>query len=545
MIGYIWARESNQDDEEIYSIKSQLDACREAAERDGVPVTPDREFSVQFSGRDFDAIPEMRRLRSALERNSHERQVVYCYAQDRLIRGVDAAEGGAIDIFYLIVEFRRFNAEVKFIRNPVDTRSLFGQVMLLFGGHKSSTEIDDIRDRTMRGKIRRMKEGKIPNYGLEKFGYRRVKETGKAEVHPEEWAVLHRIKRLYFEERRSASEVAELFDREGVPTPMKSKRGQNSRWRASTITRMLRDEAYKGLGVALRYKSKGYNTRNVVIRPREEWIEIPDVYPPLFTPEEWDRLQALIDSNINTGGRRRDGKTPGALRGLVVCEMCGRKLYPKWTSWMRVGGSEMRYLYYCCDVGARKDGGHPGYHNRVRLDALDGWAWEQFAAWLRGESFADDLRHFQQDGLANRLKAEADEAAREIVAKERQITNLLGQTREASPAVAKHLHAEIERVESERAAIIKRKREIEKHLADEASRDNLISELLEIRDEIVSDLDSHDEQGRREILQIFYVKVFVGGKGREKWRFTSLVVADTRSSSSSARNPPAETRPPA
>jgi DNA invertase Pin-like site-specific DNA recombinase len=163
----------------------------------------------------------MNQLRSMLERNRHEKQIVYCYTQDRLIRGVDVAEGGAIDIFYLIVEFRRFNAEVKFIRNPVDTKTLFGQVMLLFGGHKSSTEIDDIRDRTMRGKIRRIKEGKLPNYGIEKFGYKRNKEIGKAEINPEEWAILQRIKRLYLDERYGAGEIAELFNAEGVPTPMK------------------------------------------------------------------------------------------------------------------------------------------------------------------------------------------------------------------------------------------------------------------------------------------------------------------------------------
>jgi Recombinase/Recombinase zinc beta ribbon domain len=229
----------------------------------------------------------------------------------------------------------------------------------------------------------------LPNYGIDKFGYRRVKETGKAEIKLEEWAILHRIKRLYFEERRSASEVAEIFEREGVPTPMKSKRGQNSRWWPSTITTLLRDEAYKGMGVAFRYKSNGYNTRNIIKRPREEWIEIPDAYPPLFTPEEWTRLQGLIDENAATGGRRRDGKTPGALRGLVKCEFCKRKLYPKWTSWMRVGGSKTRYLYYSCDVGARRDGGHPGNHNRVRTDALDAWLWDEFTDWLRGKSFVD------------------------------------------------------------------------------------------------------------------------------------------------------------
>jgi len=39
MIGYIWTRESNIYDEEKYSIKSQIDVCREAARADGVNAT--------------------------------------------------------------------------------------------------------------------------------------------------------------------------------------------------------------------------------------------------------------------------------------------------------------------------------------------------------------------------------------------------------------------------------------------------------------------------------------------------------------------------
>jgi DNA invertase Pin-like site-specific DNA recombinase len=529
MIGYIWTRESNQDDEEIYSIKSQLDACREAAAADGVLVTKEREFRVQFSGRDFDAIPEMRELRSALERNSHEKQIVYCYTQDRLIRGVDAAEGGAMDIFYLIVEFRRFNADVKFIRNPVDTKSLFGQVMLLFGGHKSSTEIDDIRDRTMRGKIRRMKEGKLPNYGIEKFGYRRIKETGKAKIHAEEWRTLERLKRLYFKERRSATEVADMFNREGVPTPMKSKRGQNSRWWPSTITTILRDEAYKGLGVAMRYKSNGYNTRNVIKRPREEWIEIPDAYPALFTPEEWNDLQAMIDDNSKAGGRR-EGNTPGVLRGLITCDLCGRRLYPHWTSWQSVGGSRIKYLYYFCQLGAQKDGGHPGKHLRVRVDAIDAWIWEEFTDWLRGNSFIDDLRSFQKDGLVDRLRADATETAREVAAKQRQLDNLITQARDVAPGVAKLLHAEIERTLAEQQAIAIRLREIEQRLVDEASRDNLISDLLNVRNEIVEGIGScNDEEDRRHALQRFYTQVYVVGRKKEDWRCFFFAVPNKRS----------------
>jgi len=446
-----------------------------------------------------------------IERNSHEKQRVYCYTQDRLIRGEEA-----IDIFYLIVEFRHFNAEVKFIRNPVDTRSLFGQVMLLFGGHKSSTEIDDIRDRTMRGKIRRVKEGKLPNYGVDKFGFKRIKETGKGEVKPEEWAILQRIKRLYLDERYGAGEIAELFNAEGVPTPMKLKRGQNSRWWHSTITKLLRDEAYKGTGYALRYKSKSYNTRNLVRRPREEWIEIPDAYPPLFTPEEWERLQALIDAkNCN---RERRSKTPGILRGLIVCGLCKGPLYPNWSGRTRADG--LRYLYYICQWGARKGGAHPSNYNRVRTLELDAWAWDEFCEWIKRDAASGDLEKFRKDsapGLltVERLTAERVEAETAIRAKERQLANLLSLARDAPPAAGKLLQAEIERVESERAAVEEHLRDVSRRIEDEQRRKDSIGGIPETRDAIVASLCAADAERKRQALKLFNVRVVVnGGKRR-------------------------------
>jgi DNA invertase Pin-like site-specific DNA recombinase len=507
MIGYIWTRESNQDDKEVYSLKSQIDACRQAAVADGVPVTAEREFRVQFSGRDLRDIPELRHLRSTLERNSHEKQRVYCYTQDRLLRGEEAE-----DIFYLLVEFRHFNAEVKFIRNPLDLTTIAGKIMTLIAGHEASGEIDKIRDRTMRGKLQRIKEGKLPNYGIEKFGYKRIKQTGKAEINPEEWAILQRIKRLYMDEGYGAGEIAELFNAEGVPTPMKLKRSQNSRWWHSTITKLLRDEAYKGTGFAMRWKSRKYNTRNCYKRPREEWIEIPDAYPPLFTPEEWDRLQALIDAN--NCNRERKSKTPGILRGLAFCNLCEGRLYPIWSGWTRADGSQARYLYYYCQWGARKDGAHPGNYNRVRTEDLDAWAWDEFCEWIRRDAAPGDLEKLRKDDAPERLMAECAEAETAIRGKKRQITNLLNQARDAAPAVGKLLHAELERLQAECAAIKERLRVVRQKIEDELRRKNSIGGIPETREAIVASLSADDVVRRHQALKLFNVRVLVNGSER-------------------------------
>ncbi|HKQ76431.1 MAG TPA: recombinase zinc beta ribbon domain-containing protein, partial [Blastocatellia bacterium] len=272
--------------------------------------------------------------------------------------------------------------------------------------------------------------------------------------------------------------------------------------------------------------SKKYNTRNCSMRPREEWIEIPNAYPPLFTRQEWEGVQALIDEN--DCNRKRTGKTPGLLRGLALCDLCGSRMNPTWSGWKRADGSRSVYLYYVCGYGARRGGEHQGVYNRVRIDDLDAFAWSAFSSWIQGDSFAGDLGHFRTVGMPEKLAAERAEALAAGQSKTRQIENLLGQARDASASVAKLLHAEIERVTAEKAAVDERLRHIERMLADEEARETLVNEIMSIREEIVRSLGEVGGEGRRNILQLLQCKIFVGGQSREQWRFTSLDTADTR-----------------
>jgi site-specific DNA recombinase len=507
MIGYIWTRESDRFDKEVYSLKSQIEACRAAAEADGVKV--EREFRVQFSGRDLHAIPELSELRELVKRAPAEPKRVYCYSQDRLVRGEEA-----FDIFYLLVEFRRANTEVRFVKNPVDVRSIAGQITTLIAGHEASGEIEKIRDRTMRGKLQRAREGKLPNYGPQKFGYTRNRETGKAEINEREWQILQRIKQLCFVERLSAHEVAKRFNREGAPTPMSLKFGRKTRWWASTITKLLQDVAYTGLGYAQRYRSAKYNSHNNRQRPREEWIEIPGAYPPLFTSEEFELMQQIIKENL--GDHQRNEARPYLLRGLVACGLCGRRLYPRWSKSgykPKSGAAPSVHHYYVCVYG-REQGLHETY-NRVSVDALEAWIWESFSAWLLDcEEIEGQLLRFRLDGSAVRLQRDRDEAEADFKAKERQQKNLAGQLRDAAPAVARLLHAEIERIEAERESILKRIAELDQRIASarEVSR---AAETTTFRSALRQSLESAGFEEKRLALEAFGAVVSINGKD---WR---------------------------
>lgn len=336
MLGYIWTRQSNKYDKAVYSLESQLDACREAARKDGVEVGPDREYVVKFSGRDLRAIPELSQLRNTLERNKSERKRIYCYAQDRLIRGEEAE-----DIFYLLVEFRHFNAEVRFLKNPLDLSTIAGKITTLIAGHEAAGEIDKIKDRTMRGKLQRVKEGKVWNHGLEKFGYRRIKDEGRAVFDPEEKAILEdMIERVFAGE--SARSIARSLNEQKIATPyqrkgrlIKGKPTQNT-WRANAITTILRDPALKGEGTAMRYASN------------DSRIVIPDAYPPLLSPERWDELQVKLSEIAAKTSRARNGQIPLIFRGRIICQRCGRPMVAITKGYSTAAGETRQARAYAC-----------------------------------------------------------------------------------------------------------------------------------------------------------------------------------------------------
>jgi hypothetical protein len=150
-----------------------------------------------------------------------------------LVRGEQAE-----DIFWIVVEFRWYQAEVRFHLNPLDLTTIAGKIQMLVAGHEASGEIQKIIDRTWtRGRLKRMKEGKIGNAGPQKYGYKRIKETGKAEI-IEEQAVYVRKAADLLEQDFGAASIALKFTRWGIPSP------KGGGWSPNTIKNFFRDPAY-------------------------------------------------------------------------------------------------------------------------------------------------------------------------------------------------------------------------------------------------------------------------------------------------------------
>ena len=206
-----FARESNQWDKNEYTLDAQIEANQANAQRDGLTIT--HIFREKYSGVNLWEMPELTRLRSLLQATLGKK-VVYVYAQDRLIRGEEGE-----DIFWLLVEFRRYQTEVRFHLNPVDLSSIAGKIQVLIAGNEAANEIQKIYDRTWtRGRLKRMQTGKIPNSGPEKYGFKRNRQVGKAEVVEEQATHVRRAADL-LERGFGYVTIAKVFNNEQIPSP--------------------------------------------------------------------------------------------------------------------------------------------------------------------------------------------------------------------------------------------------------------------------------------------------------------------------------------
>jgi DNA invertase Pin-like site-specific DNA recombinase len=440
MIGYIWTRESNLYDEEKYSIKSQLDACREAAAADDVSVTPDREYEVQFSGRDLRAIPELSQLRAALEQHKSERQIVYCYAQDRLIRGEEAE-----DIFYLLVEFRHFNTEVRFIRNPLDLTTIAGKIMALVAGHEAAGEIGKILDRTMRGKRKKVMEGKIWGGGRDKFGYRKNREQGIAEIDDAQGEIVRRIFREVCA-GQGLRTICKDLNRSGVPTSFTSRGECKGQWHPGTLRVLLRDPAYKGEAWAYRHGG--------------ELLRMPDgIFPPLVDAEVWDKAQERLDAN--RGEALRNQSRPALLRGLIFCASCGARMY--------VAIQHGLYYYRCASEFQRHHNGYTRCGGKsVRADRIEREVWERFV-WLvnNPDSLIEALDLARTVGIVEQLTSRFGIVRSQIEQRGAEQERLVKRLRKAEGRVAALIEKEIGEIEAERERLRLEASEIERDLREQ------------------------------------------------------------------------------
>jgi site-specific DNA recombinase len=297
----IYSRVSTDDqDKEGTSLQTQMQSCLKYCNDKGYHVA--HKFTETYSGLTLDR-PQLTQLRECVRSNELDIIVVYCL--DRLSRN---ATQGVI----LRDEFDRYHTLLESVTEDIN-KSPLGEAITYLRGTFAQIEAEKIKERTIRGKLARLNEGKLPQgTGIGLYGYNWDKSTGKRIIIDDEATIVQQIFKMALN-GLSIHHIAIQLNKLGIKTK------SGNLWHPLTVKRILNNQAY--IGKTYYGMSRRVGKTKVVAQPIESWTLLPDITPPIIT----DDMFNLAHEAITNSKASRPIKPNAAylLTSFVRCSKCG------------------------------------------------------------------------------------------------------------------------------------------------------------------------------------------------------------------------------
>ena len=356
----IYCRVSSQAQEQEQTIQSQISELREIwKEYQIVGEYLDDGWSGEILER-----PGLDKLRSDAKVGLLD--VLSVHSIDRLSRNL-YHQG-------IIVEELKKNGVEVFIKQKPIADSSEGKFLFNILGAVAEFEKEKILERTMRGRIYKVKAKKFlgytPPYG---YGYHRksLERDGFFTIDQKEVEVVRLVFDLYIKYQSTTRVQKELMLR-GIK-PRKSEK-----WSRSVVNAILSNEAYTGIGyynkrqsVAVE-NSKRYQRKlksGTRIRPKSEWLEV--VFPQIIPEEKFELVRKIRLTKFKPFG---NSKHFYLLSGLIRCALCGSTFTGSYN------GNPRKYTYYRCADRRRK---FPALQHcrakHIRADRIEPAIWHAIA----------------------------------------------------------------------------------------------------------------------------------------------------------------------
>ena len=405
----IYARVSDksQAEDDKTSLSEQTTEMEAYCERKGLTITARyKEVGRGWSKKR----PEFQRLLADAKRGRFD--TIVCWKSDRLSRGMYPAAA-------LMEVVEAYQIRLEAVMDAIDMKT-FG-LMAAIG----KIELDNFRERASMGKRGTAKQGRIPANGIP-YGYRRG-EDGKPQIAEAEAEVVRRIFRQYVHEGLGMPSIVRQLGEEGVPTGKPS----GKRWYNSQLSRILRNEAYKGTWWYGRTRQVSTEEgRRIYQQPEDTWIEVP--FPPLVDEETWERAQST--KKQRTSLSKRNTKVFYLLQHLVKCAECGMLFGGRATNQntVRRDGKLYHYdldiprRYYQC-YGMQKRRSRCREHPFIRAERLEDLVWGEITRVLQNPEVIvtgiDSLNGQDDGGLAEQL-AKVERHLRDVQMEEERCIRL-------------------------------------------------------------------------------------------------------------------------
>jgi site-specific DNA recombinase len=383
-----------------FSLAQQLEALRAYATREGYEVLEEVQDPGQ-SGASLER-PGMDRVRDLVAAGG----VSVVLAQDR-----DRFAREPAYLFYLREEFGGYGCKLRALNDRGDD-SPEGQLTDGILDQIARFERLKIAERSRRGKLRKVREGKLLAPPTTRYGFKLNAARDAYEVDEAEMEVIRRIFRMVGVEGRSPGSLARIFDREGVPRPKGTKRWDRSFFRECILADIYKPHSFEEVRkvvsaeVAARldpekcYGLWWFNRRGVKVqqvsepgpdgrryrkthrwhhKPKEEWVAVP--VPDSGIPRELvEAARAVVESNRKPArAGRRFWELTG---GITYCGGCGKTMCANHSSKTKKGRI-YTYDYYCCSQRNRYGLDVCANSHRPRAGELEATVWNLISGLLK------------------------------------------------------------------------------------------------------------------------------------------------------------------
>ena len=279
----IYTRVSTQEQaNEGYSIQAQRDRLVDYCKaRDW--IIQDIYIDPGFSGSNLDR-PAMQRLIA----NVAEFDLVLVYKLDRLSRSQK-------DTLYLIEDvFLNNNVDFVSMNESFDTTTPFGRAMIGILSVFAQLEREQIKERSMMGRMERAKEGLYHGGWNTPIGYDYVPESDSLVINTNE---SEQVKLIYGMYMRGASitEITNHMRNNGYRTKF------GNYQHAKTVSNILRSNAYIG---KIKFRDQLYQ----------------GVHSPIIEEDVFNNVQKILDSKAHLTVKNKPSNS--LLLGLIYCDRC-------------------------------------------------------------------------------------------------------------------------------------------------------------------------------------------------------------------------------
>jgi len=295
----IYVRVSTEEQvKEGYSIRGQEQKLKDYARIKDWHVY-DVYIDEGISGKNITARPEINRLIEDVK-DGHVKNVLV-FKIDRLTRSTS-------DLIFLVDLFNEYDCSFNSLMESIDTQTASGRMFLKIIGIFAEFERENIAERIILGRERKVSEGYTLCSHTASYGYDRPSGQKIQTIIEDEAKIVREIFELYANQGLGMTEIGRRLKMRGVPTK------HGGKWTTGGVKNILKNNNYMG-DVRHRFEDE------------ERAYTVKGKHEPIISEELFNKTQHRMTKTKRISPTKQP-REENYFAGFLVCASCGYKLYP-------------------------------------------------------------------------------------------------------------------------------------------------------------------------------------------------------------------------